>query len=45
MKPLRVAIIGALAVAVVVFGYLYHQRTNNDTTIRVPGNFKLIAGR
>jgi hypothetical protein len=32
MKPLTAAII----VAVIVLGYLYYQRTNNDITIRVP---------
>jgi hypothetical protein len=36
MKPLTAAIIGALIVAVIVLGYLYYQRTNNDITIRVP---------
>jgi len=39
MKPLTVAIIGALVVAVAVFGYLYYQRTRktrNDITIQMP---------
>ena len=36
MKPLTIAIIGALVVAVAVVGYLYYQRTNNDITIQVP---------
>jgi hypothetical protein len=36
MKPLTVAIIGALVVAVAVFGYLYYQRTRNDITIQTP---------
>jgi hypothetical protein len=36
MKPLMAAIIGALIVAVIVLGYLYRQRTNDDITIRVP---------
>ena len=36
MKPLTIAIIGALVVAVAVFGYLYYQRTSNDITIQVP---------
>jgi hypothetical protein len=36
MKPLTVAIIGALVVAVAVFGYLYYQRTRNDITIQLP---------
>jgi len=36
MKPLTIAIIAALIVAVAVFGYLYYQRTSNDITIRVP---------
>jgi hypothetical protein len=36
MKPLTMAIIGALVVAVAVFGYLYYQRTSNDITIQVP---------
>src|SRR5580704_7115164 len=31
MKPLTIAIIGALVVAVAVFGYPYYQRTRNDT--------------
>jgi hypothetical protein len=36
MKPLTVAIIVALVVAVAVFGYLYYQRTRNDITIQLP---------
>jgi hypothetical protein len=36
MKPLTVAIIGALIVAVAVFGYLYYQKTRNDITIQIP---------
>jgi hypothetical protein len=36
MKPLTIAIIGALVVAVAVLGYLYYQRTSNDITIQVP---------
>jgi hypothetical protein len=36
MKPLTIAIIAALVVAVVVFGYLYYQRTRNDITIQMP---------
>jgi hypothetical protein len=36
MKPLTAAIMAALIVAVVVLGYLYYQRTNNDITIRMP---------
>jgi hypothetical protein len=36
MKPLTVAIIGALVVPVAVFGYLYYQRTRNDITIQLP---------
>ena len=36
MKPFTIAIIGALVVAVAVFGYLYYQRTSNDITIQVP---------
>ena len=36
MKPLTTAIIGALVVAVAVFGYLYYQRTRNDITIQLP---------
>jgi hypothetical protein len=35
-EPLTVAIIGALVVAVAVFGYLYYQRTRNDITIQLP---------
>src|ERR1700719_3217443 len=31
MKPLTIAIIGGLVVAVAVFGYPYYQRTRNDT--------------
>ena len=31
VKPLTTAIIGALVVAVAVFGYPYYQRTRNDT--------------
>jgi hypothetical protein len=36
MKPLTIAIIGALVVAVAVLGYLYYQRTSSDITIQVP---------
>jgi len=36
MKPLTVAIIGALVVSVAVFGYLYYQWTRNDITIQMP---------
>ena len=36
MKPLTLAIIGALAIAVAVFGYLYYQRTRNDITVQLP---------
>ena len=36
MKPLTVVIIGALAIVVAVFGYLYYQRTRNDITIQLP---------
>jgi hypothetical protein len=36
VKPLTTAIIGALVVAVAVFGYLYYQRTRNDITIQMP---------
>ncbi len=36
MKPFTIAIIGALVVAVAVFGYLYYQRTRNDITIQMP---------
>jgi hypothetical protein len=36
MKPLTVAIIGALIIAVAVFGYLYYQKTRNDITIQIP---------
>ena len=36
MKPLPIAIIGALVVAVAVFGYLYYQRTSNDITTQMP---------
>ena len=36
MKPLTIAIIGALVVAVAVVGYLYYQRTKSDITIQVP---------
>jgi hypothetical protein len=35
MKPLTTPIIVALAVAVVVIGYLYYQRTRNDITIQM----------
>ena len=31
MKPLTIAIIGALVIGVAVFGYPYYQRTRNDT--------------
>jgi hypothetical protein len=36
MKPLTIAIIGALVVAVALLGYLYYQRTSNDITIQMP---------
>jgi type IV secretory pathway TrbF-like protein len=36
MKPFTIAIIGALVVAVAVFGYLYYQSTRSDITIQVP---------
>ncbi len=36
MKPVQTIIIGALALAVVVLGYLYYQRTQNDITIQLP---------
>jgi len=36
MKPLTIAFIGALIVAVAVVGYLYYQRTRSDITIQVP---------
>ena len=36
MKPLTIAIIVALVVAVAVLGYFYYQRTKNDITIQVP---------
>jgi hypothetical protein len=36
MKPFTIAIIGALVIAVAVFGYLYYQRTRNDITIQMP---------
>ena len=36
MKPITVAIVVALVVALAVVGYLYYQRTNNDITISVP---------
>ncbi|WOJ91606.1 hypothetical protein RZS28_19265 (plasmid) [Methylocapsa polymorpha] len=36
MKPVTVAIIGALVVAVAALGYLYYQRTRNDITIELP---------
>ena len=29
-------VIGVLAVALVVLGYFYYQRTSNDVTIRLP---------
>jgi hypothetical protein len=35
-KPLTTPIIVALAVALVVIGYLYYQRTRNDITIQMP---------
>jgi hypothetical protein len=36
MKPLTIAIIGVLVVAVALLGYLYYQRTSSDITIQVP---------
>jgi hypothetical protein len=36
MKPITTFVIGALAVAVAVLGYLYYQRTKSDVTIQLP---------
>jgi predicted negative regulator of RcsB-dependent stress response len=36
MKPLTMLVIGALIVALLVVGYLYYQRTQNDITIQMP---------
>jgi hypothetical protein len=36
MKPLTIAIIAALVVAVAVLGFLYYQRTSNDIRIQLP---------
>jgi hypothetical protein len=36
MKPMTIAIIGALIVAVAVLGYLYYQRTSGDITVQLP---------
>jgi hypothetical protein len=36
MKQTSTFIIGALALAVVLLGYVYYQRTSNDITIQVP---------
>jgi hypothetical protein len=36
MKPVTIAIIAALVIAVVVVGYLYYQRTRNDIVIQLP---------
>ena len=36
MKPLTIAIIVALVVAVAVIGYLYYQRTTSDITLQLP---------
>jgi hypothetical protein len=36
MKPITIAFIGVLVVAVTVLGYLYYQRTSNDITIQLP---------
>jgi len=36
MKPVTIAIIGALVVAVAALGYFYYQRTRNDVTIELP---------
>ncbi len=36
MNSMRTAFIAALIVAVVVLGYLYYQRTQNDITIHLP---------
>ena len=36
MKPGTTFIIGALAIAVAVLGYLYYQRTQNDIIIELP---------
>ncbi len=33
MKPLTIAIVAALVVAVAMFGYLYYQRTSNDIIV------------
>jgi len=36
MSSMRNMIIAALIAAVVVLGYLYYQRTQNDITIHLP---------
>jgi len=36
MKPMTIAIIGALIVAVAVLGYLYYQGTSGDITVQLP---------
>jgi hypothetical protein len=36
MKSNTTVIVGALALAVAVLGFLYYQRTKNDITIQLP---------
>jgi hypothetical protein len=36
MKPNTRVILGVLALAVVVLGYFYYERTKNDVTIQLP---------
>ena len=36
MKPLMALMIGGLAVALCVVGYLYYQRTTSDITLQLP---------
>ena len=36
MRPSTTVIVSVLALAVVVLGYFYYQRTKNDITIQLP---------
>ena len=36
MRPNTTVVIGVLALAVVVLGYFYYERTKNDITIQLP---------
>jgi hypothetical protein len=36
MKPVSALLIGVLAAVVIILGYLYYERTQDDVTIHIP---------